>query len=227
MLTFIGRGHKGDDSRDEIALVEIHSEQASAKDQEVVSEPVPVSPRSRAWATAVDMGGPGRISVSSNDIPDHVRRTLQRERQVTFWGTCRQYPKAVAWSLMLFCTIIMEAFDKSLIQGFIAFPPFRRRYGTPITNVDDPTITQDYEISPTWQMGLQNAAIACEIVGLLAHGYITYLIGYRKMLVLCMVWLMIAIFASFFANSIAMLAVGQALCGMDYRVSHHLNGLRN
>ncbi|RSL98985.1 hypothetical protein CEP52_009971 [Fusarium oligoseptatum] len=218
MLTFIGRGHKGDDSRDEIALVEIHSEQASAKDQEVVSEPVSASPRSRAWATAIDMGGPGRISVSSNDIPDHVRRTLQRERQVTFWGTCRQYPKAVAWSLMLFCTIIMEAFDKSLIQGFIAFPPFRRRYGTPITNVDDPTITQDYEISPTWQMGLQNAAIACEIVGLLAHGYITYLIGYRKMLVLCMIWLMIAIFASFFANSIAMLAVGQALCGFPWGV---------
>ncbi|KAH7134455.1 general substrate transporter [Dactylonectria macrodidyma] len=158
------------------------------------------------------------MSVSSNELPDHVRRTLHKERQATFFGCCRTYPKAVAWSLMLFCTIIMEAFDKSLIQGFIAFPPFLRRYGTPTANVADSADTQQYEISPTWQMGLQNAAIATEIIGLLAHGYITYVVGYRKMLVCCLIWLMIAIFASFFANSIEMLAVGQALCGFPWGV---------
>ncbi|KAF5007856.1 hypothetical protein FDECE_5771 [Fusarium decemcellulare] len=216
MLKFVGRGHKGDDSRDEIALVEVNSDQAeSTKDQEVVSEPAPQRPR--AWTTTSN-AGPGRISVSSHDLPDHVRQTLHKERQLTFFGCCRQYPKAVAWSLLLFCTIIMEAFDKSLIQAFIAFPPFRRRYGTLVTDVDDPSGEQHYEISPTWQMGLQNAAIACEIVGLLAHGYITDVLGYRKMLVLCLIWLMIAIFASFFASSIAMLAVGQALCGFPWGV---------
>lgn len=153
------------------------------------------------------------MSVSSNELPDHVRWTLHKERQAIFFRCCRTYPKAVAWSLMPFCAIIMEAFDKSLIQGFIAFPPFQRRYGTSTAQVADSPDTQSYEISPTWQMGLQNAAIASEIIGLLAHGYITYVVGYRKMLVCCLIWLMIAIFASFFANSIEMLAVGQALCG--------------
>jgi SP family general alpha glucoside:H+ symporter-like MFS transporter len=109
----------------------------------------------------------------------------------------------------------MEAYGKSLISGYMALPAFQRRYGTPVESSAEHSGEQHYEISPAWQMGLQNAAIACETIGLLAHGYVTYVIGYRKMLIICLLWLMIAVFPSFFAANIAVLAVGQALSGND------------
>ncbi|KAH6885001.1 general substrate transporter [Thelonectria olida] len=158
------------------------------------------------------------MSISSRDLPANVRRALDKERQATLLRCCRQYPKAVAWSLLLFCTVVMEAYGKSLISGFMALPAFQRRYGTPIESSAEPAGKQHYEISPAWQMGLQNTAIACETIGLLAHGYITYVIGYRKMLIICLLWLMIAIFPSFFATNIGVLAVGQALCGLPWGV---------
>nr|RBR00857.1 hypothetical protein FVER53263_21107 [Fusarium verticillioides] len=99
----------------------------------------------------------------------------------------------------------MEAYDKSLISGFLAFPSFRRR-------------EQDYEISPLWQMGLQNAAVGCEIIGLLAHGYISYVIGYRKMMIVALVWMCLAVFPAVFAHNIALLLASQALCGLSWGV---------
>ncbi|KAM5349689.1 hypothetical protein ACJ41O_006194 [Fusarium nematophilum] len=217
MLTFVGLGHKSDDSRDEIALVEAQSERLdSAKDQE--SAPSSSAAGAQAWTIPMH-GGPGRISVSSNELPAHIAQTLNKERQATFLGCCRQYPKAVAWSLLLFCTVVMEAYDKSLIGGFMAFPAFQRKFGTPIdSSAAEVSEGQQYEISPPWQMGLQNAAIVCEIIGLLAHGYITFVFGYRKMLILCLLWLMVAIFPLFFASSMAVLTVGQALCGFPWGV---------
>ncbi|KAJ4130569.1 hypothetical protein NW754_009621 [Fusarium falciforme] len=71
----------------------------------------------------------------------------------------------------------MEAYGKSLISGFIAFPEFQRRYGSPVRPFAQSPEQQHYEISPAWQMGLQNAAMVCEIIGLLAHGYITITLG--------------------------------------------------
>ncbi|KAK0375407.1 hypothetical protein CLIM01_07254 [Colletotrichum limetticola] len=105
----------------------------------------------------------------------------------------------------------MEAYDKSLISGFIAFPSFRRKYG-------EPRLDKDYEISPLWQMGIQNAAVTCEIIGLLAHGYITYAIGYRKMMMIALGWLCLAISPAFFAQNIAVLLSSQALCGLSWGV---------
>jgi SP family general alpha glucoside:H+ symporter-like MFS transporter len=64
-------------------------------------------------------------------------------------------------------------------------------------------------------MGLQNAAIGCEIIGLLAHGYITDVIGYRKMMIASLLWMCAAVFGAFFANGIGVLLASQALCGMD------------
>jgi SP family general alpha glucoside:H+ symporter-like MFS transporter len=78
-----------------------------------------------------------------------------------------------------------------------------------------PADEQMYEISPSWQMGLQNAAIVCEIIGLLAHGYLTDLIGYRKMMLVSLFWMCIAVFPAFFADSIGVLLTSQALSGMS------------
>jgi len=51
------------------------------------------------------------------------------EHSMTLRQGLRSHPKAMLWSLMLSCTLIMEGFDLSLINGFYAFPPFRKKYG--------------------------------------------------------------------------------------------------
>lgn len=106
-----------------------------------------------------------RESTSSDETGARVRRGLAAEKNLTLLGCCKQYPKAIAWSLVLFLTVVMEAYDKSLISGFIALPTFRRRYGEPRLPLADSPDEQVYDISPLWQMGLQNAAVGCEIIG--------------------------------------------------------------
>ncbi|KAF4998002.1 hypothetical protein FDECE_11925 [Fusarium decemcellulare] len=154
-------------------------------------------------------------SSSVDTTTRRIRRGLAIEKESTFLSCCRQYPKAVAWSLLLFLTVVMEAYDKSLITGFLAFPAFRQKYGRLVTKGPG---EQDYEISPAWQMGLQNAAIVCEMIGLLAHGYITDVIGYRNMMIASLLWMCVAVFPAFFANSIGVLLASQALCGISWGV---------
>ncbi|KAI7766298.1 hypothetical protein LZL87_012787 [Fusarium oxysporum] len=157
-------------------------------------------------------------SHASDSTTRRVYRGFAEEKEATFFSCCRQYPKAVGWSLLLFLTVVMEAYDKSLVTGLFAFPAFREKYGEPILPKDTPAEDQMYEISPSWQMGLQNAAIACEIIGLLAHGYITDLIGYRKMMLASLFWMCIAVFPAFFADSIGVLLTSQALSGLSWGV---------
>ncbi|KAI5457751.1 hypothetical protein BGZ63DRAFT_364534 [Mariannaea sp. PMI_226] len=155
-----------------------------------------------------------RVSNSSDETGAKIRRGLNTEKEMTLLGCCRQYPKAIAWSILLFLTVVMEGYDKSLISGFIALPTFRHRYGKVSQS---PTGPVD-EISPLWQMGLQNAAVGCEIIGLLAHGYITYNIGYKRMMTISLVWMCAGIFPAFFATSIGVLVGAQAICGISWGV---------
>jgi SP family general alpha glucoside:H+ symporter-like MFS transporter len=151
---------------------------------------------------------------TSDSTTRRVYRGFADEKEATFFACCRQYPKAVGWSLLLFLTVVMEAYDKSLVTGLFAFPAFRQKYGKPTGELNN----RMYEISPSWQMGLQNAAIVCEIIGLLAHGYITDLIGYRKMMLVSLLWMCIAVFPAFFADSIGVLLTSQALSGLSWGV---------
>ncbi|KAG8676420.1 hypothetical protein FPOAC2_02518 [Fusarium poae] len=155
-----------------------------------------------------------RGSHSSDDTGEKVRRALNNEKDMTIIGCCKQFPKAIFWSLLLFLTVVMEGYDKSLVAGFVAFPAFRERYGEVFDTPNGPI----YEISPLWQTALQVSAIACEVIGLLLHGWITYSIGYKKMMLISLAWMCIAVFPAFFAHNIAVLVASQALCGISWGV---------
>ncbi|WXC56710.1 hypothetical protein SNK03_002641 [Fusarium graminearum] len=103
-----------------------------------------------------------RGSHSSDDTGEKVRRALNNEKDMTILSCCRQFPKAIFWSLLLFLTVVMEGYDKSLVAGFVAFPAFRERYGELFDTPNGPL----YEISPLWQTALQVSAIACEVIAL-------------------------------------------------------------
>jgi SP family general alpha glucoside:H+ symporter-like MFS transporter len=144
-----------------------------------------------------------------------ARAATKAEHAMTFLTGCRLYPKAIAWSLLLSMTIVMEGYDLTLINSFFAFPVFRRSYGTPL-HPDAPPGQQDYQISPAWQSGLTNAAVVGEIIGLLFNGFLTDRFGYHKTMVGTLVWMALFVFLAFFAVNIRMLLAAQILCGLPW-----------
>lgn len=144
-----------------------------------------------------------------------ARAATKAEHAMTFWRGCRLYPKAIAWSVLLSMTIVMEGYDTTLINSFYAFPVFRRSYGRPL-NPDAPPGQQDYQISPAWQSGLTNAAVAGEILGLMFNGFLTDRFGYHTTMVGTLVWMSLFVFLAFFAVNIRMLLAAQILCGLPW-----------
>lgn len=134
------------------------------------------------------------------------------ERRMTFWEGCNQYPQAIAWSLLVSCAIIMEAYDKCLISNLYALPSFRKAYGYQSSTLK-PSQKAGYQISSAWQAGLINGAVCGEIFGLLFNGYLTERLGYRKTMILTLAWMSLSIFLTFFAVGIKMLLISQILCG--------------
>lgn len=144
-----------------------------------------------------------------------ARAATKREHKMTFLSACRQYPKAIAWSVLLTLTIVMEGYDLTLINSFFAFPVFRRNYGTPLYP-GRPFGQQDFQISPAWQAGLTNGAVSAEILGLLFNGYLADRFGYHKTMLFALVWMCLFVFLAFFAVNIQMLLTSQILCGLPW-----------
>jgi MFS transporter, SP family, general alpha glucoside:H+ symporter len=143
----------------------------------------------------------------------NARAGVVKERKMTLVSGLQLYPKAIAWSMLLSCTIVMEGYDKSLIGSFFASPSFTQRFGT-LSAHNGPTDGQTYQLSTGWQTGLINASIGAEIFGLFLNGYLTDRFGYKKTMLGALVFMNFAIFVSFFAVSLEMLLVSQLLCGM-------------
>lgn len=142
----------------------------------------------------------------------------ETEHQMTIMDGIRLYPKAIAWSLLLSATIIMEGFDLTLISSFQAFPIFRRTFGKPA----DPN-GHNSQISPAWQTGLQNGALVGEIIGLFLNGWLTDKLGYQRTMVIALVWMCLFVFLAFFAFNIELLLASQVLCGIPWGIFQTLS----
>lgn len=164
-----------------------------------------------------DLHGISTIVPRFQELSISAKAATEAERRMTFLAGCRLYPKAIAWSTLLASAIIMEAYDKSLVSNFFGFPEFRRTYGNPVDK-NAPQNSNVYEISAAWQSGLNNAALAGEIIGLFANGIITDRIGYRHTSIAALVWLAVWIFLAFFSVNIQTLLASQVLCGKSCSV---------
>lgn len=145
-----------------------------------------------------------------------ARAATKEERKITFLGGCRKYPKAMAWSLLISSTLIMEGFDTLLIVSFFTLPAFRRAYGVPSKHAG-------YQIPPRWQIALQTSAEAGEIVGLLLNGFLADRVGFRATIAAALVFLFLSVFISFFAVNLQMLLAGEILCGIPWGVFQTLS----
>jgi SP family general alpha glucoside:H+ symporter-like MFS transporter len=153
-----------------------------------------------------------QMSEKIPNFPETMERAIRSakfEHSLTTWDAIRLYPKAITFSLILSLTIIMEGYDTYLLGSFYAYPTFARKFGEP---VGDGT----YQITSSWQSGLQNGTQAGQILGLMVGGWIAERYGYRRTILGALLVLCGFIFIMFFAHSIGMLFAAQVLCGLPW-----------
>ena len=145
-------------------------------------------------------------------MPSAAQAGVAIERNMTVLDGCRLYPVAICWSIILSLTIVMEAYDRSLIFNFYAFPAFQKTYGQRIhTNATGSS--EKYAITPAWQQGISGAVSGAGIVGLLLHGFLADRLGNRIILILALAWMSLGTFAAFFALNIETILVYNLVCG--------------
>ncbi|KAF1358426.1 maltose permease MAL61 [Lizonia empirigonia] len=133
------------------------------------------------------------------------------ERNITLRQGLRRYPRAIMWSVLFSLTLIMEGYSTILVPNLYSLKPFRREFGTLQRN-------GDYEVSAEWQSALVNSALAGQILGLFAAGWLAEKIGYRKTLMIGLSAITAFITITFFATSKPVLLVGQCLLGAPWGV---------
>ena len=134
------------------------------------------------------------------------------EHELTLLQGLKKYPKACMWSILVSTSIIMEGYDIVQISSFFGQPAFDKKYG----KFDSANGT--YQLSAAWQAGLSNGTSIGTIIGAFLNGYLTHKFGYRKVLIVSLLSLIAFIFVPFFAPSVAVLVVGQILCGIPWGI---------
>ncbi|KAH0841583.1 hypothetical protein AYO21_01182 [Fonsecaea monophora] len=132
-----------------------------------------------------------------------------REHGMTMWAAVKQHPWACLYAFIMCFTIVMEAFDMFLNGNFVALPVFQRRFGVLLKD-------GGYAIPTRWQSALFQSGQCGAFVGVFLAGPVTNRLGYRWTTILALVLMNATIFISFFADSLTVLTVGQALEGVPW-----------
>ncbi|KAJ5190911.1 uncharacterized protein N7498_009896 [Penicillium cinerascens] len=140
-----------------------------------------------------------------------------REHEMGLWETVKSHPWACLWAFTIALLLItanasqvMESFDLFLNGNFVALPAFRRTYGVKVDG--------SYTIPTRWQSALSQSGKCGAFIGVFLAGPITDRLGYRWTTILALILINAAIFVSFFADSLAVLVVGQALEGVPWGI---------
>ncbi|OJD38035.1 sugar porter family mfs transporter [Diplodia corticola] len=155
-----------------------------------------------------------RMSVSNTHLQDLARdaaNATHAEQKMSLWQGLKTYPYAVGWSVFLSTCIVMEGFDKVLINNLYAYAPFQKAFGV---QLPDGT----YQLTAAWQSALSNASLIGEILGLLVNGIAAERFGYRKTMITALAAVIAFIFVVFFSEHIVTLLIGQILCGIPWGV---------
>ncbi|KAL5364469.1 general substrate transporter [Aspergillus floccosus] len=141
---------------------------------------------------------------------------LADEHDMTLSEGLKQYPTAIAWSLLISCAIIMEGYDVILVPSLYGLPAFNQKYGHLMKD-------GSYRLSAQWQAGLSNAVHCGQIIGLFANGIVSERYGYRKTMIYSLIATTAFIFILFFAPNIQALLVGEFLLGLPLGVYQTLS----
>ncbi|OXL07598.1 MFS transporter, SP family, general alpha glucoside:H+ symporter [Cryptococcus neoformans Gb118] len=109
------------------------------------------------------------------DVVQSARQGMESEKALSLRESLRRYPRAVAWSVLLSTSLVMEGFDIILINNFYALPQFVQKYGVELEG--------GWTITAAWQAGLTNGANVGEIIGLCINGWASERFGYKKTMI--------------------------------------------
>ncbi|KAK8055977.1 Maltose permease MAL31 [Apiospora rasikravindrae] len=145
------------------------------------------------------------------DIAHDAHTATDYEHDMTVREALRLYPKAIAFSIILSMSLVMEGYDTALLGGFFAYPVFRKKFGVPVNDGSG-----SYQVTAHWQSTLSAMCQVGEIVGLYLAGIMAEKYGYKKTLLGSLVFMISVIFIMFFAQNISMLMAGELLCGLPW-----------
>lgn len=163
---------------------------------------------------AVDNEQQRRMSLNNADIAQlshDATKATKAEQKMTLMEGIRLYPKAIGWSVLLSCAIIMEGYDINLIANLQAVPAFKKKFGVQLPD-------GSYQVTAAWQAGLTNGAYVGEILGLMLNGIIAERYGFKKTMMGALAAVTGLIFILFFAQNIETLLVGLILVGIPWGV---------
>ncbi|TID27856.1 maltose permease [Venturia nashicola] len=163
-----------------------------------------------------EKGGHTHDNVLVEDIlhhPDALASAYDgenREHNMGVWEAVKLHPMACFWAFLFCFTIVMESFDMFLNGNFVALTAFKRRYGV--------SHNGEYTIETKWQSALFQAGQCGALVGVFLAGPITNRLGYRWTTIVGLIMMNATIFISFFADSLAVLTIGQAFEGIPWGI---------
>ncbi|KAF4976655.1 hypothetical protein FZEAL_6717 [Fusarium zealandicum] len=147
--------------------------------------------------------------LKDSDLMNDAVDGENREHEEGVWEAVKSQPWACFWAFIMCFTIVMESFDMFLNGNFVALPAFQKHFGTFIEG-------HGWTISTKWQSALFQSGQCGAFVGVFLAGPITNRIGYRWTTILGLILMNATIFVSFFADSLTLLVVGQALEGVPW-----------
>ncbi|TEA16382.1 General alpha-glucoside permease [Colletotrichum sidae] len=162
---------------------------------------VHVDPEHRTSVTDANMLG----------VASEAAAASEAERNMGLVESIRLYPKAVFWSIFFSTAVVMEGFDKTLINNLYAYPVFQKKFG-------ELQPDGSYQLTSAWQSGLSNGALAGEITGLFINGIVADRFGYRKTMIGGLIGVTAFVFIIFFAETLPQLLVGEILIGIPWGI---------
>ncbi|KAI1342327.1 maltose permease [Xylariaceae sp. FL0016] len=148
--------------------------------------------------------------LDNNHLMNDAFSGENHEHSETLWEAAKSHKAACFWAFLFCFTIVMESFDMFLNGNFVALPAFQDRYGV----LHDGQMV----IETKWQSALFQAGQCGAFVGVFLAGPITNILGYRWTTIFALILMNATIFVTFFADSLAVLTVGQALEGVPWGI---------
>jgi SP family general alpha glucoside:H+ symporter-like MFS transporter len=177
----------------------------------MASEKVAMAEHVEKDSNSIDHATHPEVNQTDLKTSNEAHAAIEKEHNMTPWQALRIYPKAVGWSLLLSCAIIMEGYDVVLLGSFLGFPAFNEKYGNLMSD-------GSYGLAASWQAGLNNAMACGQIIGLFLNGIVSERYGYRKTLMTCLAATVGFVFILFFAPNISTLVAGELLMGIPLGV---------
>ncbi|KAH8705544.1 maltose permease MAL31 [Talaromyces proteolyticus] len=152
------------------------------------------------------------MEVDTQGLNQQAKIAEDEQHKQSVWEALWAHPKAVFWSFMVSMCVIMEGYDTILLGNFFAYPQFARKFGTWIPSENQ------YQLTASWQAGLNNASGVGAFFGAIANGYLVDRFGQKRVILASLVGLSMLLFIVFFAPNIEALLIGELLCGFPWGI---------